>query len=158
MKDLRVGYDDKLIFSDEIFQLFNRLKFLLDYYVEVLLYRLDEHNIGFSLILVDSENPEMFSFLKKNKRESDILIKVYDNKNLHVLVCQDTDIEGAFSFSGRLVKIIEKNSIFVNTSKVAIVNCSISDIEPKKVLYKLVDEYNKITFVNSPRWVAMAKL
>ncbi|WP_281951572.1 hypothetical protein [Nitrosophilus kaiyonis] len=158
MKNLRVNFNEKLILSDEMFKLYDRLKFLLSNYVEILLYRLEDYNIGFSLVLVESENPDMFSFLKDNKRDTDILMRVYDNKNLHILICQDTDIEGAFAFSGRLVKLIEKNSIFVNTSKVSIVNCENFEDDTKKVIYKLMDEYHKLKSSNTSRWVTMAKI
>ena len=158
MKNLRVNFNEKLILDEEIFKLYDRLKFLLLNYVEILLYRLNDYDIGFSIILVESENPDMFSFLQENKRESDILIRVYENKNLHILICQDTNIEGAFAFSGRLVKLIEKNSVFVNTSKISIVNCENFEYKPKKIIYKLVDEYNKLIKTDTHRWVTMAKI
>lgn len=124
-----------LIISQDDLRLYNRVKFLLDGNIEPLLFKFQEFGASFSIIILSLHKnaKNIYSYLEKNKRESDFLIQIFENKNFYLLICQDTEEQGAIQFSNRLVTNITDIIYPFEKEKSEIVRISLISIEKKHI-------------------------
>ena len=121
-----------LIINQDDLRLYNRVKFLLESNIEPLLFKFHEFGASFSIIILSlhQNTKNIYSYLEKNKRESDFLIQIFENKNFYLLICQDTEEQGAIHFSNRLINNITDP---FETAKSEIVRISLISIEKKHI-------------------------
>ena len=133
-KNVRKQKIDLAISKDDLL-LYNRVKFLLEGNIEPLLFKFQEFGVGFSIIIlgVYQNAKNVYSYLEKNKRDTDFLIKIFENKDFYLLICQDTENQGAIHFSNRLVtKIVDVIYPFEKV-KSKIIRISLISIEKKSI-------------------------
>jgi len=79
----------------------------LEKITDIMLYFLDRQNIAFTYILMQVEDDDFKSFLKDNKRDTDILIPISEEEHIYAIVCQETDIKGGYYFAERIARLLE---------------------------------------------------
>jgi len=124
-----------LVISKDDLVLYNRVKYILEGNIEPLLFKLQEFEVGFSIIVLGiyKNAKNIYSYLEKNKRDTDFLIKILENKDFYLLICQDTESKGAIHFSNRLVSNIVDIIYSYEKDKSEIVKISVISIEKKIV-------------------------
>lgn len=106
------------------------------------LYYLMEHTdrLSFTIILISAENMQMENFLKQSKRTTDVLIEIDKKRNLYMLLCQSTDLDGGEQFGKILISNIRtqggNNSYCVETEVM-----SISYYTIQEVIFSMVEKY-----------------
>ncbi|PHS30892.1 MAG: hypothetical protein COA92_09035 [Sulfurovum sp.] len=78
--------------------------------VEFLYYLMDYRGkVSFTMITLSADNIKLKMWLQKWKRQTDVLIEVDPVKNVYVLICQSTDLDGGKKFAEILISNIGMN-------------------------------------------------
>lgn len=118
---------------------------------DVLLYIKEHKNLKFSYILFHSTKKDFFSYIQKQKRDTDLAFHLSEEEYLYCLVCQETDIQGGYRFAERLMKSFNidvdnsldfyANVLFVDSNK----------YDSMGVLFELIDSYSEAKR-QDPKW------
>jgi len=113
--------------------------------IDLLYYLLDNRKTdAFVAALISAESIDLEKQIRKQKRKTDILYKVYEvdaSQNLYALLCQGTGVDGGYYFIQRLIEAIrERGGKDVYCSELEINNSrhSISEIT-----LRLLDMYRR---------------
>ena len=153
---------DLIIKRDDLF-LYNRIKNILELNIEPLLFKFQEFQAGFSIVLLQvfKNDINIYRHLEKSKRDSDFLIKIFEDKNSFLLICQDTESEGAVHFSNRLINNIIYAINPFGEEKKKILSISVVSIENrfigvKQLSYEIIKHFIKMK--NSDKiWVQIKR-
>jgi len=74
---------------------------------DMLLYFLDRKNIKFTYIIIQVDDETFGSLLREQKRTTDILISIDEEKGVYAIVGQETDVEGGYHFAERIMRLLE---------------------------------------------------
>ncbi|WP_456430064.1 hypothetical protein [Nitratifractor sp.] len=97
---------------------------------------------SFSVILLRAESEDFTEFLRRNKRKTDVLYEVEGEDDLHVVLCQETQVDGGFYFMKRLAKILEKQEM--PSFRAVIVGVENTRYKIEELLFFIVDTYLKL--------------
>ena len=79
----------------------------LEKVTDMMLYFLDRQHIKFTYILICADDENFESFLREEKRDTDLLIPMDREQTLYAIVCQETDIEGGYRFAERIIRLLD---------------------------------------------------
>ena len=66
---------------------------------------------AFVIILLDAGGADIADLIDKQKRDTDILFELDEERHVYALVCQDTKVDGGYHFSERLLKVMRGEHI-----------------------------------------------
>ncbi len=116
----------------------------LEKVTDMMLYFLDKEQIKFTYILMCSDDENFESFVRKEKRDTDLLIPIDIEQSLYVVVCQETNIKGGYHFAERIIRLlnIEEHSecSYCNATTVSSARHS-----TKAIIFYLLDAYLKLS-------------
>ena len=141
----------QIVYNEEEMLLGLKMLESLEKITDMMLFLLKHRNLYFSYILigVNRENLESIllhrsersieTLLRKEKRETDLLIPIDKEKNIYVIICQETKIEGGYIFSERLIRELE-----VGGKKGHLYQCSVLTVTSlhysiRQIIYYLLD-------------------
>ena len=76
--------------------------------VETMLHKIRQGRCEpFLMILITAASDDLEDILNGQRRPTDILVKIENVPDHYVLICQDTNVEGGFSFSERLLRYLK---------------------------------------------------
>jgi len=135
-------YDNTLKFKDDDILMVVSIVEKLETTMEVIYYLMEHENLTpFSLILLTAEEVEIHKILINEKRDTDIVVQINKEKNIYLLLCQNTYVDGGYHFAERIM-----NHILSNDGK----NIYCTELEvrstknaPKAVIFKLVNMFMK---------------
>jgi len=106
-----------------------------------LMYYLMEHEDEqtFVIMFISAKNVKLKKLLKKEKRDTDLLLTINKEDNLYALICQETKVDGAYNFSKRLMDSI-------HAKKGSEVYCTETEIRSthyrvNEIIFKSVESY-----------------
>jgi len=124
----------------------------LEKITRMMLYFLDHKNIKFTYILMQVDDDEFESFIRKQKRSTDILVPIDTKEKLYAIVCQETNIEGGYHFAERIIRFLEveegKRCLSCN-----VLTVSTSHLSTEQIILYLLEryvEFGKSKSVGSP--------
>ncbi len=124
----------------------NSLKFALKFYkksklpLELLCHLVSTRRISsFSVITIQASDDEIHSFLKKNKRQTDLLLKIDSKRGVYILLCQETKVDGGYYFIKRL---LDKNRKI--DMRVSITGVESAKYEIKNMIFIVLDSFLKV--------------
>ncbi len=98
-----------------------------------------EKETPFVLILLSAQDIALETILKQEKRDTDLLFEIDKEKNLYVLLCQETKVDGGYRFAERLVRTLvldNAHSIYCTEIEVRSTKYNI-----KEVIFKAIESY-----------------
>ena len=108
--------------------------------LELLFYLMRRENQrALVLMLISASDIDMDTFLQEKKRDTDILYKVDEARNIYAMICQDTRVDEGYHFAQRLHRSLEE----VQASEVYVseVEISSTNYEAKEVIFRLIELY-----------------
>ncbi|ADV45446.1 hypothetical protein [Nitratifractor salsuginis] len=79
--------------------------------LELFYYLLSARRLNsFSIIVLEAEMENLGQFLKKHKRKTDLLYELDDRREICVLFCQETQVDGGIYFLKRLAKAMHSET------------------------------------------------
>ena len=115
--------------------------------VKVMLYMMKHKWINnFSVIMVNSKMDDFGKFLKANKRTSDILVEIHKSKNIYILVCEETEVDGSYYFINRLSKEADNTKHpegYGHTINALALSVESDKYETEDIVFKLIDVFHK---------------
>ena len=112
----------------------------LEKITDIMLYFLGRQNIKFTYILIEVESDNFGDFLRKNKRNTDVLVPIDDDNHISVIVCQETDIKGGFKFAERLMRLLDVE-LQKNVDNCLVMTVSTSRYSNQEIVMNLVERY-----------------
>jgi len=112
----------------------------LEKVTDMMLYFLDRQHIKFTYILICAADEDFESFLREEKRDTDILIPIDEKQTLYAIVCQETDIEGGYRFAERIIRLldIEKHHECLHCS---VLTVSSTHYSTQQIIFHLLESY-----------------
>ena len=110
--------------------------------LEVIYYLIEHEGAdSFVMLFITAEEIELQSLLEKQKRATDLLYRIDEDKNYYVMICQDTKVDGGYHFSERLMKNINEN----NGKEPYCIALEVRSTKPKPktVIFKLIEIFTK---------------
>ena len=110
--------------------------------VETMLHKLKKNESEpFLMILLTAHTEELESLLKDQKRPSDILVKIEDIHDHYAIMCQNTNIEGGFSFTERLMR-------YLKTGFAEGIYCTVMDVRSGtysagEIIFEMIDLFRE---------------
>jgi len=72
--------------------------------IEIVYYCMDHgEKSSIVVMLLTAEELDLYKLLKKEKRDTDILVEIDKNESLYAIICQDTQIDGGYHFAERIL-------------------------------------------------------
>jgi len=108
--------------------------------IELMYYLMDrEHEKPFVIILISAEDIEVASLLEEEKRDTDLLFEIDENKKLFALICQETKVDGGYRFAERLLRsLISNNAHTIYCTEMEIRSTKYAI---KEVIFKSIESY-----------------
>ena len=112
----------------------------LEKITDMMLYFLDRQHIKFTYILMCASDENFESFLREEKRDTDILVPIDEKQTLYAIVCQETDIEGGYRFAERIIRLldIEKHHECLHCS---VLTVSSTHYSTQQIIFHLLESY-----------------
>ena len=114
--------------------------------LELLFYLMRKENQrALVLMLISASDVDMDTFLQERKRNTDILYKIDETRNIYVVVCQDTRVDEGYHFAQRLqssLEELEAREVYISE-----VEANPANYDVKEVILRLIELY--ITAVKS---------
>ena len=108
--------------------------------LDIVYYLVDkEEESIFVIILLSAQDIDVDKILKDQKRKTDILFEIDREKALYAVICQDTQVDGAFHFASRILEEMKKEKgkdIYCTALEVRS-----TKLDPKTVIFKLIETY-----------------
>ncbi len=95
----------------------------------------------FLILLLSAKKVNVEKLLETEKRDTDFIVTIDENKNLYALICQDTKVKGGYVFGERLLRNIVLDGgtdIYCTQLDVRTINYKVKD-----VLFYLIDIFSK---------------
>ena len=110
--------------------------------IDIVYYLMDHKDENtFVLLLMSAQNIELEALLDKEKRDSDILFDIDEEKSIYAMLCQDTKVDGGYRFAERIIRNITSHDgtdIYCAELEVRSTNYKLRD-----VMLKLVETFIK---------------
>jgi hypothetical protein len=108
--------------------------------IELMYYLMERENEKpFVIILISAQDIELDSLLRTEKRDTDLLFKIEEDKNLFALICQETRVDGGYRFAERLLRSVVLNnghSVYCTEMEIRSTKYAI-----KEVIFKSIECY-----------------
>lgn len=108
--------------------------------IELMYYLMErEHNKPFVIMLISAVDIDVESLLKEEKRDTDLLFKIDEERNLFALICQETKVDGGYRFAERLLRTLvlhNAHTIYCIDMEVRSTRYNI-----KEVIFKAIESY-----------------
>jgi len=104
--------------------------------VDMLSYMLSIKETPFNIILLTANYDNLEEYLRKNKRDSDILKEIDRKQNVFAIICQETEIDGGYMFAKRLMLNLI-NDKKITSAYSATMEIRTTKHQIKDMLYKL---------------------
>jgi len=108
--------------------------------IELMYYLMERENEKpFVIILISAQDIELDSLLRTEKRDTDLLFKIEEDKNLFALICQETRVDGGYRFAERLLRSVVLNnghSVYCTEMEIRSTKYAI-----KEVIFKSIESY-----------------
>jgi len=91
------------------------------------------------LMLISAKNVDMDAFLQEKKRDTDILYRVDERRNIYAMICQDTRVDEGYHFAERLHRSLEEldaEEVYLSEVEIGSTN-----YEAKEVIFRLIELY-----------------
>ncbi len=131
----------------------NNLKFALKFYkksglaLDIIYRMLSTRRIrSFSVIVVQSKYNNFHSFLKENKRQTDLLVKIDKKEGIYALLCQETKVDGGYFFMKRLLDKDKQIDM-----RMSIVGIESAKYDIKDILFIILDSFLKVKNAKSEK-------
>lgn len=98
---------------------------------------------SFSAIMLRSDMENFGSFLRKEKRKTDLLYEIDPEENIYALFCQETQVDGGFYFIKRLTGLIESKG--GDDIHAAIVGVESTQYPVKDLMFIILDTFIRAT-------------
>ena len=110
--------------------------------LDLMFYLMDRSNENtFVLMLITAENVDLKRILEKEKRNTDIVYEINQEENVYALICQETKVDGAYHFAGRLTgHIINEKGEDIYCSEIEVRTTKFS---AKDIIFRVVDGFVK---------------
>ena len=107
-----------------------------------------ERGINFTYILMNSGIADFKDFLIREKRDTDVVIELQNNSDVNLVICQETDGDGANIFAKRIIEKLmeEKDSV---GSFASILTVDTAHAENRTIIFSLVEDY--LTVLKQPK-------
>ena len=143
-----------LRFNGKEIQLAVKMLDELETTIDIIYYLMEqEKEQSFVLMLLTAQGVDLNTLLDKEKRETDILFEIDKEESLYVMLCQDTKVDGGYSFAERVIRNIqldEGKDIFCTELEVRATHYSAKHVILKLletfVKSRLTDKSNEIVF------------
>ena len=112
----------------------------LEKITDMMLYFLDKQHVKFTYILMCSEDKNFESFLREQKRDTDLLIPINEKQTLYAIVCQETDIEGGFVFAERIIRLLDIDE-HCECPYPIVLTVSSTSHSPQQIIFHLLEGY-----------------
>jgi len=107
-----------------------------------------ERGVNFTYILMNSGIDNFKGFLHREKRDTDVIIELEKNRDVNLVICQETDSEGANIFAKRIIeKLMEENGSIGSFASILTINST--DVENRSIIFALVEDY--LTLLKQPK-------
>ncbi len=138
----------QIAFTERELQLGLKMIDKLEKITEMMLYFLDRERVKFTYILLCADDENFESFLNKEKRDTDLLIPIDEEKTLYAIVCQETDIEGGYRFAERIIRLLEidmhRECLHCNVMTV-----SSTHYNAQAIIFHLLEAYLKLNKIDA---------
>jgi len=99
-----------------------------------------ERGISFTYILMNSGISNFKEFLIKEKRDTDVIIRLNQNSDINLVICQETDEAGANIFAKRIIgKLLDEHNSLGSCASILTVEST--DIKNRTIIFSLVEDY-----------------
>ncbi len=96
---------------------------------------------SFVIMLVSDKKIDVGDIVAEQKRNTDILFKLDENRHIYAIICQDTKIDGGYHFADRVMKHMKRNKAEEPYCVEVEVRTTVHEI--KFIVFKLLEEYLK---------------
>ncbi|MEA3455822.1 MAG: hypothetical protein U9R26_04895 [Campylobacterota bacterium] len=103
-------------------------------------YFLDKQHIKFTYILICADDENFESFLRKEKRDTDLLIPIDKKQTLYAIVCQETDIEGGYRFAERIIRLLDISD-HRECLHCSVLTVSSTRYSVQQIIFRLLESY-----------------
>ena len=149
---------EEMSITDYLTKLYNRRE--IESVVETELTRVERYNTNFSIVFIDIDKFKTINDTFGHNVGDDVLVELSKILKLHsrktdtvgrwggeefIIVCSETDIDGAFDFANNLRKIIE-NHKFPTVKKVTI-SCGVSQCEKTDTITSVVSKADDALYI-----------
>lgn len=112
----------------------------LERITDMMLYFLDKQHVKFTYILICADDDNFESFLREEKRDTDLLIPIDEKQTLYAIVCQETDIEGGYRFAERIIRMLDisehRECLYCSVLTVSSTHYSV-----QQIVFRLLESY-----------------
>ena len=110
--------------------------------IDIVYYLMDHQDEDeFVLLLMNAQNVELGILLEKEKRDSDILFEIDQEKSIYAMLCQDTKVDGGYRFAERIIRdIVLKDGTDIYCAELEVRH---THYKLKDVILKLVEIFVK---------------
>ena len=108
--------------------------------IELMYYLMDRENEKpFVIMLISANDVALDDLLIKQKRDTDLLFEINDNKNLYAIICQETKVDGGYRFAERILRsLVEDNASDVYCTEIEVRS---TRYDKKEVIFKAIESY-----------------
>lgn len=131
----------QIVYSEKEILLGLKMMERLDKVTDMMLFLLEHRNLYFSYILMSADDKNLKAILRKEKRETDLLLPIDVDQNLYVIICQETKIEGGYRFSERLIRKLEVEEESKHQHHCAVLTVSSLKHSFRQIIFHLLDIY-----------------
>ena len=96
---------------------------------------------SFVMMLVSDEKIDVGDIVAEQKRNTDILFKLDEDRHIYAIICQDTKIDGGYHFADRVMRHMKINEAEEPYCVEVEVRTTVHEI--KFIVFKLLEEYLK---------------
>ncbi len=115
-------------------QIYNKVKDTLDF----LLFIKEDRQTKLTVILIETDYKLLNKTLEKEKRKTDIIYKIDDTNDIYLLICQETDSNGAYKLLQRVFSKFKKDPTVCTCASLVEV---IEESNSQKIIFKLLDNF-----------------
>ncbi len=129
-----------LRFNEDEIQLSLKVMQQLEKPLELMYYLMErDYENPFVMILISANDVDIENVIRSEKRNTDLLFKIDEERNLLALICQETNVDGGYRFTERLLGTL----LLHHASKLY---CSEIEIRStkydiKEVIFKAIESY-----------------
>ena len=101
---------------------------------------------SFVLMMMTAKDVDIYKILDDGKRDTDILFQIDKEEDIHVMLCQDTKVDGGYHFAERIIKdILRKKGTAIYCTELEVRS---TNHHVKHVITKLIEIFMKSKLEN----------
>jgi len=108
--------------------------------IEIIYYLMNRREErSFVVMLISSDEFDVGKIVKEQKRNTDILFKLDEERSIYAIICQDTKIDGGYRFAERVMHHLRENEVKEPYCVELEIRNTTYDI--KYIIFKLIEIY-----------------